>query len=243
MDEPVADSVEAPTRAPEGPVGPNDRPATARRRRRPRSFARDVGVPLLAISTVLVAIFAVQYVRTWRADSGNSGTTTTVVGSDGFTPIKLGVLSGGDVGLGKPAPAFQLEDLSGRVVTLADFRGKPVVVNFWATWCVPCRKETPDLVDLQREWGASAQIVGVNYSESAETAGAFANEFSINYVIALDRTGEVTGSYKLTGLPETFFLDQQGLVRDHRIGLLRPGVARCIVSGIERGQYKPDECR
>ena len=235
MDEPVDAVAPALTDPPE--------PPPPRRRRRERSAGRDVGVPLLAIAAVLGAIFAVQYLRTLRAESGNSGITTTVLGSDGFTPIKLGVISGGDIDLGKPGPDFQLADPAGAIVTLADFRGKPVMVNFWATWCVPCRKETPDLVALQTEWGTTAQIVGVNYYESPDTVLAFASEFSMNYPLPLDRNGEVTGSYKLTGLPESFFLDGQGVVRDHRIGIVRPGVARCIVSGIERGQHQPQDCR
>ncbi len=77
----------------------------------------------------------------------------------------------------------------------------------------------------------------------AGVAQEFVDNYSINYPTPLDGCGEVTGSYKLRGLPETFFLDEQGIIRDHRIGQLRPDVARCIVAGIQAGAHDPEDCR
>lgn len=221
----------------EGSAEPTEQLAI--RKRAGRDPVRDLVIPVLAIALVAAGIFFVQWFRE-RAAAPVAG-SSFAPGS--YSPIRLGSEGEGKPKLGQPAPGFQLLDSEGRVVRLDDFRGRPVLVNFWATWCVPCRKETPELIALQSEWGDEAQIVGVNYFESPDAVRAFAADFGINYPLPLDRTGEVTGSYKLTGLPETFFLDAQGVIRDHRIGQLRPDIARCIVAGIQAGTPKPEECR
>jgi len=207
-------------------------------RRGGRDPLRDLVIPIAAIVAVVVAIVLVQLVR-----ERNNAVPAAPATSDDFYSLELGPAGEGKPKVGEPAPGFQLLDAQGQVVRLEDFRGRPVLINFWATWCVPCRKETPELVALQTEWGETAQIVGVNYYESAEAVQAFATDFSVNYPLPLDSDGRVTGSYKLRGLPETYFLDSEGVIRDHRIGQLRPDVARCIVGGIQAGNHEPEECR
>lgn len=209
------------------------------RKRGGREPLRDLVIPLAGIVAVVVGIVLVQLIR--ERESTPSAGRTFAPGS--YSPIELGPSGGGRPKLGEPAPGFTLLDPDGRLIRLDDFRGRPVLVNFWGSWCVPCRKETPDLIQLQSEWGDQAQILGVNYSETADIARAFATNFGINYILPLDKTGEVTGSYKLAGFPETFFLDREGIIRDHRIGQLRPDVARCIVASIEAGDHKPEACR
>ena len=212
------------------------------RKRRGRDPWRDLFIPVLAIGAVVALILFVQWLR--RPEYAASPAGSFVDASSGeYQAIQLGTGGGGEPSIGKPAPGFQLVDAQGKLVRLSDFRGQPVLINFWATWCVPCRKETPELVALQEEWQGSAQIVGVNYFESAEVARDFVAAFRINYPTPLDSNGEVTGSYKLRGLPETFFLDGDGIVRDHRIGLLRLDIARCVVAGIEAGNHDPKACR
>ncbi len=214
-----------------------ERPVVSQRRG--RDPVRDLLLPLAAVASVVIAIVTIQLLRE-RESTPSAG---PVFAPGSYSPIELGSSGGGKPKLGERAPGFQLLDADGQVIRLDDFRGRPVLVNFWATWCVPCRKETPDLIELQSEWGDQVQVVGVNYSEPADAARAFATNFGINYVLPLDSTGEVTGSYKLTGLPETFFLDGEGIIRDHRIGQLRPDVARCIVAGIQAGGHEPEACR
>ncbi len=206
------------------------------RKRGGRNAVRDLAIPVLAIAAVVTAIVVVQLIRERNA------ATSAPSASGEYSALNLGSSGEGAPKVGEPAPGFQLLDLEGEMIRLEDFRGRPVLINFWATWCVPCRKETPDLVALQAEWGDTAQILGVNYYESADVAQGFVDEFSINYPTPLDSYGEVTGSYKLRGLPETFFLDGQGIIRDHRIGQLDPDVARCIVAGIQAGNHEPEDC-
>ena len=208
--------------------------------RRPvgRDPIRDLLIPVLALGVVVVAILLIQRYLDRGADS-----VRFEASSGEFAALDLGPVGEGKPQLGEPAPGFRLLDPRDQPVALADFRGRPVGVNFWATCCVPCRKEVPDLVELQTEWGTSVQVVGVNYYEGADAVQGFERDFGINYPLPLDRDGRVTGSYKLTGLPETFFLDAEGIIRDHRIGQLDPAVARCVVAGIAAGEHDPKDCR
>ena len=209
------------------------------RKRGGRDPVRDLLVPLLAVAAVVCAIILV----TWAREREAKSVARPSFASGSYSTIELGSEGGGKPNLGEAAPGFQLLDTDGRVIRLEDFRGRPVLINFWATWCIPCRKETPELIALQSEWGDTVQVIGVNYSELPDAVRAFSADFKVNYPLPLDRSGEVTASYKLSGLPETFFLDADGVVRDHRIGQLRPDVARCIVAGIQAGPHKPEECR
>lgn len=214
--------------------------------RRPRKE----GYPILELAVTLgalgIVVLGILLVENWRDRSSQPSSAAAPVFTDlNGNPIEveLGVVSGGRAALGKPAADFQLVDPDGGLLTLADYRGQPVLVNFWATWCVPCRREVPDFVQLQEEWGDSARIVGVNLQERAATVSQFAADFQINYPLALDLDGEVTKAYRLTGLPETFFVDSAGILRDHRIGAVEPEIARCIVDGMLAGNHDPKDCR
>ncbi|MGK2964748.1 MAG: TlpA family protein disulfide reductase [Tepidiformaceae bacterium] len=211
-------------------------PGLDQRRRHP---LRDFVLPLAAVAGVFSAILLVQMVR----ERGHAPSSVANSGHFYSLEAELGPAGKGTPKLGQAAPGFQLVDTRGQLVRLEDFRGRPVLLNFWASWCVPCRRETPDLIALQAEWATTAQILGVNYYESAAAAREFADEFAVNYPLPLDSDGRVTGSYKLTGLPETFFLDGDGIIRDHRIGQLSADVARCIVAGIGAGRHEPKDCR
>lgn len=217
---------------------PEPTEAGGARKRGGRDALRDLAIPVLAIAAVVAGIVAVQMFR-----EINAGVPAGASPGGEYYTLELGSTGEGAPKLGEPAPGFHLLDPGGEMIRLEDFRGRPVLINFWATWCVPCRKETPDLVTLQAEWGETVQILGVNYYESADVAQEFVTSFAVNYPTPLDSYGEVTGSYKLTGLPETFFLDGGGIIRDHRIGQLRPDVARCIVAGIRAGGHDPKDCR
>jgi len=110
------------------------------------------------------------------------------------------------------APAFTLRDLDGSPVSLADFRGKVVVLNFWATWCPPCRREIPDFIDLQEEYGSrGVQIVGIALDEP-EKVQAFARQNGMNYPVLLG-SDEVSMKYGgIEGIPTTFIIDKNGRI-------------------------------
>lgn len=114
--------------------------------------------------------------------------------------------------LGYIAPDFTLNSPDGKPVALSDYKGKPIVLNFWATWCPPCRAETPAFVSAHRQWGDEIAIIGVDVMETPDLAPPFMNEFGIKYPIAVDPIGEVTVAYRVVSYPTTFFIDSSGTI-------------------------------
>lgn len=115
---------------------------------------------------------------------------------------------------GRAAPNFALHDLEGETVLLTGFRGRYVLLNFWASWCGPCRGETPDLQALQaRAGGARFTVVGVNQQEPAGDARSFTRQFGVTYPVLLDRSGEVSNAYRVgRGLPVSMLVSPDGTV-------------------------------
>jgi cytochrome c biogenesis protein CcmG, thiol:disulfide interchange protein DsbE len=118
--------------------------------------------------------------------------------------------------IGHPAPDFTLQTPNGETVSLSDFKGKPVVLNFWASWCGPCRTEIPALQDAWRKLEADAVIVGVDVQEDPLLVSAF----GMTYPLMLDSTGAISRTYRVYALPTTYFIDAQGVVTEHYTGAL-----------------------
>ena len=119
-----------------------------------------------------------------------------------------------------PAPDFELADLSGQAVRLADLRGHPVVVNFWATWCGPCRLEMPLLQKYADRYPQDLRILAVNDGEATANIQKFVDELSLRFDVLLDPAEKVTNLYRVRAFPSTFFLDADGNVRFQHIGTL-----------------------
>jgi thiol-disulfide isomerase/thioredoxin len=109
------------------------------------------------------------------------------------------------------APDFVLEDLFGRRSSLKDFRGKVVFLNFWATWCIPCRQEMPAMEKLHRELKKEGlEVVAVNFKEGREEIQKFFTELGLTFTALLDKDGKVFEKYGAWGLPVTYIIDQKG---------------------------------
>lgn len=127
---------------------------------------------------------------------------------------------GAEVGAGGSAPAAERRpapELEGTwlvppPVRLAELRGTPVVINFWASWCLPCRKEAPELARFDRELHSRAQLVGVDFQDAKRDALAFVREFGWRFPNVRDPQGKLASRYRLAGLPTTYVLDRQGRI-------------------------------
>lgn len=130
------------------------------------------------------------------------------------------VSSGGDI-KGKQAPEFELKSLEGKTVRLSDYRGKAVLLNFWATWCGPCKVEMPWFVEYQKQYEPQGlEIVGVALDDSGtDSIAKFAKDMGVNYAVLLgkDSVGDAYGG--VIGLPMSFYIDRNGKVVEETAGL------------------------
>ncbi|WP_322797407.1 TlpA disulfide reductase family protein [Tepidiforma sp.] len=127
----------------------------------------------------------------------------------------IGLLDDRQLAIGQPAPVFALPSVRdpGEVVSLADFHGRAVVVNFYASWCGPCRRELPDFEAVAQEFRDDVVFVAVNVQESRSDALGILEETGVTFSAVLDSDGGVARRYGLRGMPSTYLLDREGVVR------------------------------
>ena len=121
--------------------------------------------------------------------------------------------------VGQPAPNFELQSLGGQSVSLKDFKGKPVVINFWATWCGPCVYEMPFMQEIHNEWSAKGLVLlTINKGESLARVSQFMQYYNLSLSILLDTKEVVNQRYNVIGIPITFFIDKDGIIQEKVIG-------------------------
>jgi cytochrome c biogenesis protein CcmG, thiol:disulfide interchange protein DsbE len=123
--------------------------------------------------------------------------------------------------VGKVAPDFDLPDLSDKAVRLSDFRGKVVFLNFWATWCKPCREEMPSMEVLYKNFerdGLVVLAVSIDRVTTKKDIPPFVKSLGLSFPVLVDSWGQTDKRYKLMGVPETYLIDQQGILREKIIG-------------------------
>jgi cytochrome c biogenesis protein CcmG/thiol:disulfide interchange protein DsbE len=159
----------------------------------------------LAAAIVLGAIVVVVAVIALNVPLGGSAT-----GSPGTLGSPL---------LNKPAPDFTLTALDGRTVHLADYRGRPVIVNFWASWCIPCRDEFPQFVTAKAQHATDGlEVLGIVRQDSADAAAAFASSHGADWPLLMDPDEAAWKAYVGLGVPSTYFIDRAGVVRATSLG-------------------------
>ncbi len=117
------------------------------------------------------------------------------------------------------APTFELPDMDGEIFKLSQYRGKPVIVNFWATWCPPCREELPS---MNRAWDKikdqGIEMIAINVGEDEDTIFAFMGDYPIDFQTLMDQSGKIIKQWPIKGLPTTFVVDPQGRLHYRAIG-------------------------
>jgi len=122
--------------------------------------------------------------------------------------------------VGKEMPALILADLEGKTIDTATLTGKPLIINFWATWCPPCKEEMPLLQEFSRVNQESVAVIGINVMESNAVVKEYVQTNKISFTILLDSDGRVQEAYRILGLPTTYFVDENKILRAQHIGVL-----------------------
>ncbi len=119
------------------------------------------------------------------------------------------------------APDFTLKDLEGNVVSLSDFRGQAVLINFWATWCPPCRFEMPAIEEVYRKYRTQGfQVLAVDIQEPPDAVQRFVEQLGLTFTVLLDEDGSVAQQYWVRGIPTSFFVNRQGAIIAARVGAM-----------------------
>lgn len=122
------------------------------------------------------------------------------------------------------APQFTLSSTLDDEISLADYRGQPVVLNFWASWCPPCREEVPHFQDASVKYNGKAAILGIDQGEPLSIVADFGSTFSLSYPLLLDQDGVVNRKYGVVALPTTVFVDANGVIREVYTGIVNRAV-------------------
>jgi thiol-disulfide isomerase/thioredoxin len=135
--------------------------------------------------------------------------------------------------VGRVAPDFALPTVAGETLELSALRGKPVVLNFWATWCGPCRREMPALEAASQRFADHVVFVGVDQGEPHEIVAQYLEEMGVTFVVPLDSHMTVGDRYNVRGMPTTYFIDETGVIRHLWMGemnavILAEGIAKIL---------------
>ncbi|HQY91825.1 redoxin domain-containing protein [Caldilinea sp.] len=136
--------------------------------------------------------------------------------------------------VGRPAPDFTLPTLDGGEFRLSDYRGKPVVLNFWATWCGPCQRELPAIERAAEHYRDVVVFAAVDQAETQQRVQEFVDEMGLTVIVPMDGEQVVGERYDVLGLPTTFFIDENGIIRSVWMGEMNSIVLAEHISGILR---------
>jgi cytochrome c biogenesis protein CcmG, thiol:disulfide interchange protein DsbE len=184
-------------------------PSSAEAGGRPSRPSRRAVIGLVVASIAIPLVLLVAILVAQRDDDTADGSAVRPVPGRPSAAVEVG----------QPLPDFTLADVTGSPVQLSQFRGKPLVLTFFASWCHPCEEEMPLLESAHREDPDGFGVLAVSYEDLAGDSRAFVQRLGVTYPAALDPGGDVKRAYGITGIPQTFFVDADGVLRDRVYGI------------------------
>lgn len=171
---------------------------------------------IIIVSIIIGAIYTVNNYNKSYSDKAKNKLTEKIIDKNKYVDLK----ENEDIEKIKAAD-FILKDLDGKEIALSDLRGKKIFLNFWATWCPPCKLEMPDIEKLYQETKDKNLIsIAVNLGEDEKTVREFINENKYNFKVLLDLDQSVAINYNITSIPTSFFIDEEGNIVAKKIGLI-----------------------
>lgn len=139
-----------------------------------------------------------------------------------FTLINFQQTSAAEIGtkVGKKAPNFTLKNMDNQEVTLRELEGQKVFINFWASWCPPCKTEMPDIQKLYENYGEDIKIIAVNLEEEKTKIENYLENENLDFTILLDKNKKVANQYLIRAIPTSYFLDENGIIIEKNLGVL-----------------------
>lgn len=194
---PASEEAAAPLAAPETNASPPEERPPRYLKLTPRKIL------LLALGVILVVVFS-----GWLTERRLTSTEDTIDGQLGVQPV------------GEAAPDFRLKATDGREVSFADYHGRPVIVAFWATWCLPCMAEMPELVSFYQKQNGKIALLAVSMDDTFDDAKDYAEHNHLPFPVLYDDKEHVAAGYAVEGIPALFVVDSGGTVRAHHQGLI-----------------------
>jgi len=141
--------------------------------------------------------------------------------------------------IGKKSPDFLAASIGGGPVSVSNYLGSPIVLNFWASWCPPCRDETPH---FEKIWRLHRQkdvvLLGINVQDTSADADEYIKEFDVTFTNAIDKDGKIMVDYGVTGLPITFFIDRDGIIIGRWVGSIGESSLKSRVEALENDSFR-----
>ncbi len=167
------------------------------------------------VAVTLIVLLALAIAAQWlrprpAAPAASMALAEGLALADGGAPVE-----------GHLAPDFEMQYADGRRLRLSDLRGQPVLINFWASWCGPCRVEMPELIEAYTAHrGERLEVIAVNVQEESAVAQAYAAELGMPFLVVVDSTGDIARRYQVRNLPSSLFIDREGVIRARWMGIL-----------------------
>lgn len=165
---------------------------------------------------LIMTLLLVGVIFLITAGCGTAGSRTALSKPDASTAKQEPVVG---IKIGNLAPDFSISMQDGKTLKLSELRGKPVFLNFWATWCPPCKLEMPDIEKTYKD-NFPVQIIGINLKESPMVVGSFLKEKGYTFPVGFDLKGEIANLYRVTGIPTSYAIDAKGIIRYVQTGPL-----------------------